>query len=52
MLPANGLPYTVDIENIIKLKKSNTVQHVVHVEWNGIESENTKTVKIINHVNQ
>lgn len=48
MLPANGLPYTEDIEDIGKLKKSNTVYHVVHVEWNGIESkknENTKNSK-------
>ena len=43
-LPANGLPYTTtNIEYLINdLKKSNSVHHTVHVEWNGISSNNNK----------
>jgi len=42
MLPANGLPYTTeDIKDKMEsMKKSNTLHHVVHVEWNGIGSKN------------
>jgi hypothetical protein len=50
LLPANGLPYnnTVLPESMFMISDSNTMQHIVNVEWNGIFDYEIKKNNMLN----
>jgi hypothetical protein len=63
--PANGLPYTVSKKafNLVNIRESNIIEHMVVASWNGIEKEiifnnivnniiNNKNCEIINENNR